>query len=93
MIMPCQVEIPTPMREAAGGQATVTAAGATVAAVLADAIAQFPALGAKLFDGGKLRPYVNVFVDDEDIRYLDDLETPVKDHGTVVALVPAVAGG
>jgi len=80
------------MRDAAGGQASVTAAGATVAAVLADAIAQFPALGAKLFDGGKLRPYVNVFIDDEDIRYLDELETSVKD-GAVVALVPAVAGG
>ena len=90
--MPCTVEIPTPMRDAAGGQASVTAAGATVAAVLADAIAQFPALGAKLFDGGKLRPYVNVFIDDEDIRYLDELETSVKD-GAVVALVPAVAGG
>ena len=41
---------------------------------------------------GKLRPYINVFVNDEDIRYLDDLETPVKD-GEIVALIPAVAGG
>ncbi len=90
--MPVTVQIPTPMRDAAGGRADVAVAGATVRAVLADLIARHPALEAKLFDKGALRPYVNVFVDDEDIRYLDDLDTPVAD-GQTVALIPAVAGG
>lgn len=90
--MPVTVQIPTPMRDAAGGQADVAATGATVRAVLADLIRQHPGLEAKLFDKGALRPYVNVFVDDEDIRYLDDLDTPVADAQTV-ALIPAVAGG
>ena len=61
-------------------------------AVLADLVRQHPALEAKLFDKGALRPYVNVYVNGEDVRYLDDLDTPVKD-GEVVALIPAVAGG
>ena len=90
--MPIKVQIPTPMREQAGGQADVVVAGDTVKACLADLVRQHPGLQAKLFDGGKLRPYVNVFVNDEDIRYLDDLDTPVKD-GELVALIPAVAGG
>jgi molybdopterin synthase sulfur carrier subunit len=90
--MAIKVQIPTPMREQAGGRSEVEAAGATVKAVLDDLVRQHPALGAKLFDNGRLRPYVNVFVNDEDVRYLDDLDTAVKD-GEVVALIPAVAGG
>ena len=90
--MPVKIEIPSPMRDAAGGQVHVAVEGATVGAALADLVARCPALEAKLFDAGKLRPYVNVFVNDEDIRYLDDLDTALT--GTeVVALVPAVAGG
>jgi molybdopterin converting factor small subunit len=90
--MAIKVQVPTPMREAAGGNAEVAVAGATVKAALDDLIRQYPALQPKLFDGGKLRPYVNVFVNDEDIRYLDELDTAVAD-GVVVALIPAVAGG
>ena len=67
------------MREQTGGQAEVEVAGATVKAALDDLVRQYPALGPKLFDNGKLRPFVNVFVNDEDIRYLDDLDTAVKD--------------
>jgi molybdopterin converting factor small subunit len=55
-------------------------------------VRQFPSIGPKLFDNGKLRPYINVFVNDEDIRYLDDMQTAVPD-GQVVAVIPAVAGG
>ena len=51
-----------------------------------------PALATKLFDNGVLRHYINIYVNDEDIRYLDDLDTPVKD-AEIVALIPAVAGG
>ena len=87
-----KVQVPTPMREAAGGNAEVAVSGATVKDALADLVRQYPALGSKLFDGGKVRPYVNIFVNDEDVRYLDDLDTKVAD-GVIVALIPAVAGG
>ncbi len=90
--MAIKVQVPTPMREQAGGKSEVEVAGGTVRAALDDLVRQHPALGAKLFDQGRLRPYINVFVNDEDIRYLDDLDTPVKD-GEIVALIPAVAGG
>lgn len=90
--MAIRVQIPTPMREQSGGQAEVEVKAATVKDALADLIRQYPAMEGKLFDKGKLRPFVNVFVNEEDIRYLDDLETPITD-GVVVALIPAVAGG
>ena len=90
--MAIKIQIPTPMREQAGGKAEVEVAGSTVKAALDDLLRQYPGLATKLFDGGKLRPYVNVFVNDEDIRYLDEMNTPVAD-GVIVALIPAVAGG
>ena len=90
--MPVKIQIPTPMREQSGGNAEVAVSGSTVKAALDDLIRQYPGLQPKLFDGGKLRPYVNVFVNDEDIRYLDEMNTPISD-GQIVALIPAVAGG
>jgi sulfur-carrier protein len=90
--MPIKIDIPTPMREQAGGAAMVEVAGTTVREALADLVAKHPGLGTKLFDAGRLRPFVNVFVNDEDIRYLDDLDTKVAD-GQILALIPAVAGG
>ena len=90
--MAITVQIPTPMREQTGGSADVAVSGATVADALADLVRQHPGVQAKLFDGAKLRPYINVFVNDEDIRYLDDMHTAVPD-GQVVAIIPAVAGG
>jgi len=90
--MAIRVQIPTPMREQAGGKADVEVTGATVQAALDDLVRQHPGLKSKLFDGGKLRPYINVFLNDEDIRYLDEMDTPVTD-GVIVALIPAVAGG
>ena len=90
--MPLKVEIPTPMRETTGGHAAVEVSGGTVQAALDDLLRQYPAIGPKLFDNGRLRQYINVFVNDEDIRYLDDMDTAVTD-GQVVALIPAVAGG
>ena len=53
---------------------------------------QYPALEPKLFQNGALRPYINIFVNNEDIRYLDEMETKLAD-GVIVALIPAVAGG
>lgn len=90
--MAIKVQIPTPMREQTGGKAEVEVAGGTVKAALDDLVRQFPGVESKLFDNGKLRPYINVFVNDEDIRYLDEMDTAVAD-GVVVALIPAVAGG
>jgi sulfur-carrier protein len=90
--MAIKVQIPTPMREQTGGKAEVEVAGATVKAALDDLVRQHPGVEPKLFDNGKLRPYVNVFVNDEDIRYLDEMDTKVTD-GVIVALIPAVAGG
>ena len=90
--MPITVDIPPPLREQAGGNLKVTTSGNTVHEVLDDLIRQHPALGPKLFDNGRLRPHVNVLVNDEDVRYLDDLDTKVTD-GVIVALIPAVAGG
>jgi molybdopterin converting factor small subunit len=90
--MPITVDIPPPLREQAGGNLKVSVTGGTVHECLDDLIRQHPALGPKLFDKGVLRPHVNVLVNDEDIRYLDDLGTDVAD-GNIVALIPAVAGG
>ena len=91
--MPVTVRIPTQLRELSGGASEVTADGGTVAAVLAELETAHPGFGARLFDeGGQLRRFVNVFVADEDIRFLQNLDTPVDDV-TVVSIVPAVAGG
>jgi len=90
--MPVKIEIPSPLREHTGGKTEVSVAGTTVQSALDDLVRQFPTIGPKLFDGGKLRPYINVFVNDEDIRYLDEMQTQVAD-GQVVAVIPAVAGG
>jgi sulfur-carrier protein len=86
------VQIPTPMRDQSDGLAEVTVTSGTVRECLAALIATHPGLASKLFDAGKLRPFVNVFVDDEDIRFLDDLDTAVGEKQTI-ALIPAVAGG
>lgn len=90
--MPIRVEIPGPLREQAGGKTEVTVTGDTVGAALADLVKQYPALEPKLFQNGVIRPYINVFINNEDIRYLDEMDTAVTD-GVIVALIPAVAGG
>jgi molybdopterin converting factor small subunit len=87
------VRIPTQLRPLASGQSELTVAGGTVGEVLVALDAAHPGFGERLFDeGGKLRRFVNVFVDDEDLRFLQGVDTPVTDR-TVVSIVPAVAGG
>jgi sulfur-carrier protein len=90
--MPVKIQIPTPLREHTGGAASIATTGATVQGVLADLIKQFPTLDARLFDKGQVRRFINLYLNDEDVRYLDNLETPVKD-GDELAIIPAVAGG
>ncbi len=91
--MPVTIRIPTQLRPLAGGHATVTTEGATVAEVLKGLEAAHPGFNDRLFDeSGKLRRFVNVFVAEEDIRFLDGLDTAVAD-GSTISIVPAVAGG
>ncbi len=87
------VRIPTQLRPLAGGSAEVTVEGRTVADVLAALETAHPGFAGRLHDEqGKLRRFVNVFVADEDIRFLDGVMTPVGPESTV-SIVPAVAGG
>jgi len=91
--MSVNVRIPTQLRELTCGAAEVDVEGATVAEVLKQLEATHPGFSARLYDEkGQLRRFVNVFVADEDIRFLQGLDTPVAE-GQVVSIVPAVAGG
>jgi molybdopterin converting factor small subunit len=85
--------LPTVLRPAAGGQATVAAEGTTVGEVFADLIRQHPGLRDQLLSGdGELHRHLNIFLNDDDIRYLGKLEARVADRDTLT-LMPAVAGG
>jgi molybdopterin converting factor small subunit len=88
-----EVRLPTQLRPIAGGASSVTASGGTVAEVFADLEAQHAGISAQLIDeSGSLRKFVNVYRNDDDVRYLDQLDTKVTD-GDVVSILPAVAGG
>jgi len=87
------VRIPTQLRELSGGAAEVALEGTTVAELLTALEARHPGFAERLHNGdGSLRRFVNVFVADEDIRFLQGLDTPVA-PGQTVSIVPAVAGG
>jgi MoaD family protein len=90
--MSVRIQIPTPMRQHTEGQAAVEVAGATVQGALDALAAKYPAISQRLFENGQVRRFVNLYLNDEDIRYLDNLATPVKD-GDELAIIPAVAGG
>ena len=91
--MSVTVRIPTQLRELSGGEAEVILEPGVLGAVLAALDAAHPGFAGRLFDeSGELRRFVNVFVADEDIRFLDGIDTAVGD-GQVVSIVPAVAGG
>jgi molybdopterin synthase sulfur carrier subunit len=87
------VRLPTIMRSNAGGQSEIAAEGATIGEVIDDVVRQFPGTASHLRapDGGVHR-FVNVYLNDEDVRYLGKLDTKVGD-GDTVSIVPAVAGG
>ena len=90
--MAVTVQIPTPLRQHAEGKPAVDASGATVRAVLDDLGARYPTLAGRLLDNGQVKRFVNLYLNDEDIRYLDSLATAVKD-GDELSIIPAVAGG
>jgi molybdopterin synthase sulfur carrier subunit len=90
--MSVSIHIPTPMRQHTEGQAVVQASGATVQGALDDLGRKFPGVNQRIFENGQVRRFINVYLNDEDIRYLDNLATAVKD-GDEVSIIPAVAGG
>ncbi len=91
--MPVNVLIPTPLRKLTNEQESVTAISGTVGDLIADLERQYPGLGARLTDdAGNLRRFVNIYVNEEDIRFLAGKETAVKE-GDAVSIVPAIAGG
>jgi molybdopterin converting factor small subunit len=87
-----RIRIPPTLRTETEGAREVEARGGTVREVLEDLAARFPSLGARILDNGGVAPFVNVYVEGEDVRTKDGLETRVDDGSTVV-LLPAMAGG
>jgi sulfur-carrier protein len=90
--MPVRVHIPTAMRQHAEGQAVVEVSGASVKEALDSLGAKFPSITGRLFDNGQVRRFINIYLNDEDIRYLDSLTTAIKE-GDELSIIPAVAGG
>ena len=88
-----QVRVPTPLRKLTGGADAVEAEGATVAALVSDLDRRYPGMKDRICDEtGKVRRFVNIFVNGEDIRFLQHLDTAVK-AGDELSIVPAIAGG
>ena len=90
--MAIEVRIPTILRPYTDGAKSVEGAGSTLDEVIADLDARHPGLRERLVDDGQLRRFVNVYLNDEDVRFLGGLGTPVAD-GDAVTVLPAVAGG
>jgi molybdopterin converting factor small subunit len=90
--MSITVSIPTILRSHTGGEKRVTASGDTLQAVIGDLEANYAGISERLVDSGKLHRFVNIYVNDEDVRFSGGLETTVAD-GDSVTILPAVAGG
>jgi molybdopterin converting factor small subunit len=87
------LRIPTPLRPYTNGQSDISVQGLTVADAMQDLVAQYPALKPHLFNGeGALRPFVNLFLGEENIKELQGLETPLKENDRLM-LIPSIAGG
>jgi len=88
-----KIHIPTPLRQYVGRQSTVDVSGATVAEAMSALVTQHPELRRHLYtEDGKLRAFVNLYLNDEDIRYLQKEQTAVKE-GDSISIVPSIAGG
>ena len=91
--MPVQVNLPTILRSHAGGAKTVSVEGSTVGEVLEALAGTYPGLSGQVIDDqGSLHKFVNVYLNDDDVRYLSALDTPVKESDEI-SILPAVAGG
>ena len=91
--MPVPVLIPTPLRKYTNEQETVTVASGTVTELIADLETQYPGIAARLTDDkGELRRFINIYVNEEDIRFLAGKQTEIRE-GDHVSIVPAIAGG
>ena len=91
--MAVEVRLPTVLRSQAGGAAVATVDGSTVGEVLAKLVAEYPGMsGQVLTEDGTLHKFVNVYLSDDDVRYLDGLDTKVSDDDEI-SILPAVAGG
>jgi len=86
------IRIPPTLRAEVGGERHVTAEGGTVRELLHDLMSRFPSLGRQIVEDDEIAPYLNVYVEGEDVRTLDGIDTPVR-HGSTVILLPAMAGG
>ena len=87
------VRIPTPLRKLTDGKEEVTASGATIAEVITALEQSYPGIKARICDeSGQVRRFVNIFTNDEDIRFLQNLDTPVSEKDEI-SIVPAIAGG
>ncbi len=86
------IKIPTPLRVYTDNQAQVTVAGDTVGAALQDLVNQYPDLKPHLFNDDQLRNFVNVFIGEEDVRFLDGLNTPIEPDESL-RIIPSIAGG
>jgi molybdopterin converting factor small subunit len=90
--MSIEIRIPTILRPYTKDQKSVQAEGANLGALIADLDAKYPGIGERLLENGALRRFINVYVNDEDVRFLGSLDAQVKD-GDSVTILPAVAGG
>jgi sulfur-carrier protein len=90
--MTVSVSIPTILRTHTGGEKRVNAAGDTLGAVISDLESNYSGISERLVDSGKLHRFVNIYVNDEDVRFSGGLDTEIND-GDTVTILPAVAGG
>ena len=91
--MPKKVRIPTPLRKLTNNEELVEVNAATIGAAILELQTRFPGIGERLVDDkGEVRRFVNVYVNEEDIRFLKNRETPLKD-GDEISIIPAIAGG
>jgi sulfur-carrier protein len=90
--MTIEVRIPTILRPYTKDQKAVSAEGTTLSAVISNLDSQYAGIGERLLENGALRRFINVYINDEDVRFLGGLEAPLKD-GDSITILPAVAGG
>ncbi len=91
--MAVEVRIPTVLRSHAGGASVVTVDGATIGEVLGKLVAEYPGMAGQVIqEDGSLHKFVNIYLNDDDVRYLNGVDTPVPD-GSEISILPAVAGG